>query len=229
MIAKRWLYSQLLDPYLWPDEITELLIASQFSCDKIDNPSQPQTGFFRFLHLLSTANWKTDLILLNFNDELTKENVEKLELDFVSHRDKFPPLTLITSNGEADSHTIWTKSKPTIEILARATLLARHTINHIANSLFSSFDASVSVNDFHQFIHRINERILLQSLFKASTDGYDLIINLNRMEVRDSLVHDFDRPLMSIKKKKPFIPHADYNPVASYLRELRVRISRTRE
>lgn len=144
MIAKRWLYSQLLDSYSWPDDCTELLIAYQFSCDKIDNPAQPQTGFFRFLHLLSTANWKTDLILLNFNNELTKEYVEKLELDFVSHRDTFPPLTIITSSVESNSHTIWTKSKPTIEVLARVTLLARYAINLISSSIFNSFDAGVS-------------------------------------------------------------------------------------
>lgn len=157
MIAKRWLYSQLLDSHCWPDECTELLVAHQFACDKIDNPTQPQTGFFRFLHLLATANWKTDLILLNFNDELPKEYIERFELDFVSRRDSFPPLTIVTSNGEADAHTLWTQAKPTIQVLARVTLLARHAIALIADSLFESFapDVSLPLSTRTEFSSRI--------------------------------------------------------------------------
>lgn len=138
MIAKRWLYSQLIDAYNWPDECTEFIVTHQFSCDKSDNPTQPQTGFFRFLHMLATTNWRTDLVLLNFNGELKKEYIEKLEVDFVSHRDSFPPLSIVTSNGEPDSHTIWTKMAPSIAILARVTHLARHAIRVIETSALSS-------------------------------------------------------------------------------------------
>lgn len=143
LIAKRWLASQLLDTYLWPDEITELLIAYQFTCDKSDNPTQPQTAFFRFLHLLANADWSTDLILLNFNDELTKDYIEKFEVKYVSERDNFPPLTILTSNGTNDSHTIWTETEPTVEILARVTLLAKYAINIVQETLFNDFSVEV--------------------------------------------------------------------------------------
>lgn len=47
-IAKRWLYSQMIDSYLWPDECTELLIAEMFLKNHPMEPScQPQTGFLR--------------------------------------------------------------------------------------------------------------------------------------------------------------------------------------
>lgn len=62
-----------------------------------------------------------------------------------------------------------------------------------------------------------------QPLFHATLDGYDLVIKLHKKKVNDWLGHDFTKPLVSIQQRKPFIPHADYNPVASYLHELRVR------
>lgn len=47
-IAKRWLYSQLIDSYLWPDECTELLIAEMFLKNyPMEASFQPQTGFLR--------------------------------------------------------------------------------------------------------------------------------------------------------------------------------------
>lgn len=71
MIAKRWLYSQLIDPGLWPDECTELLIASQYmKMGAQANTCQPQTGFFRFLHLLANTDWQTEMVVLQFNEEL---------------------------------------------------------------------------------------------------------------------------------------------------------------
>lgn len=143
LMAKRWLYSQLVDEFLWPNECTEFLVAHQYIHGNVNNPTQPQTAFFRFLHQLANCNWKTDLFLLNFNCELTKAYIEKLETKFISDRDSYPPLTIITSNGEPDSHTLWSKKAPTIEILARVTLLARRAINLIDKSVFDDFLAVV--------------------------------------------------------------------------------------
>lgn len=142
-MVKRWLYSQLIDSYLWPDECTELLVADQFIDGNVNNPTQPQTAFFRFIHQLANCNWKTDLFVLNFNDELQTDYIEKLETKFISDRDSFPPLTIITSHGEPDSHTVWSKKAPTVEILARVTLLARHAINVVKRSIFDDFMAEV--------------------------------------------------------------------------------------
>lgn len=47
-MAKRWLYSQLIDNYLWPDECTELIIAEMFLKNfPMEPPTSPQTAFFR--------------------------------------------------------------------------------------------------------------------------------------------------------------------------------------
>lgn len=144
LIAKRWLYSQLLDQTLWPDECTEMLAAHQYQYSKVNAPQQPQTGFFRFLHMLAHTNWKTDLVLLNFNDDISTDAVAKLETKFIAERDSFPPLCIATSCGEADKHIVWTRKVPTVEVLARVTLLARHAIASVQQHVFDDFDAKVS-------------------------------------------------------------------------------------
>ncbi len=47
-LAKRWLYSQLIDSYLWPEECTELIIAGMYlKSYPMEPSSSPQTGFLR--------------------------------------------------------------------------------------------------------------------------------------------------------------------------------------
>lgn len=71
MIAKRWLYSQLIDDGQWPEECTELLIASQFLKTAVKFISNaPQMAFIRFLHLLANTDWKSELVLVNFNNAM---------------------------------------------------------------------------------------------------------------------------------------------------------------
>lgn len=203
LLAKRWLYSQLIDPFLFDETCTELLVAHQYyNTIASDSAAQPQAAFIRFLHMLAHTNWNTELILLNFNNDLSREYVEKLEMEFISTRSAFPPLCIITSMGEADKHTIWSKKTPSVEILARITLLARHAIKLVQQTIFKEFVAD--------------------PFFTASMEGYNLIINFNRRHLRQTLVHEFSNNSQKlIRQKKPFIPIADMNPVESYLNELR--------
>lgn len=202
LLAKRWLNSQLIDPFLFDDTCTELLVAHQYyNAIASDPPTQPQTAFIRFLHMLAHTNWSTELILLNFNDDLSREYIEKLEMDFISTRSAFPPLSIITSMGETDKHVVWTKDSPSVEILARVTLLARHAIKLIEKTIFKEF--------------------LADPLFTPSMEGYNLIINLNRKHLRDNLVHEFSNKQKQCRQRRPFIPISDLNPVNSYLDELR--------
>lgn len=204
LIAKRWLYSQLIDSFLFNDICTELLVAHQYYNSSVcEPPTQPQTAFIRFLYTLAHTNWQTEMILINFNNELSRDYIEKLEMSFISDRSLFPSLCIITSNGETDKHTVWSTNKnPSVEILARITLLAKHAIKFIQQTIFKEFSAN--------------------TLFVASLDGYDLIINLNKKHLRDAMVHNYLRSNDSaLHQRKPFIPMSDYNPIESYLHELR--------
>lgn len=193
----------MIDSSLFNDICTELLVAHQYFNTTANQPSiQPQTAFIRFLCTLSNTNWNAEMFLLNFNNDLSREYIEKLEMEFISKRDSFPPLCIITSNGESDKHTTWSEKIPSVEILARVTLLARHTMKLIEQSIFNDFVAA--------------------PLYSASMDGYDLVIHLNKRELRDALIHNYNRPSNVIcRQRKPFIPMSDFNPAQSYLHELR--------
>lgn len=69
LLAKRWLATQLLDDGLWPDMATELLVAHLFQQRYAPQSiAAPQTGFIRFLQLLSHSDFNGELFLLNFNN-----------------------------------------------------------------------------------------------------------------------------------------------------------------
>lgn len=73
-LAKRWMSSQLLDTYHFPEMCIELLVASLYLMpEPYESPNQPQLGFFRFLHILAHTNWQTEPVILNLNAEMTSE------------------------------------------------------------------------------------------------------------------------------------------------------------
>lgn len=156
-MAKRWLYSQLIDPFLWPDECTELLVASLYL--KQDPTLQPQAGFLRFLHCLSSTDWSKELVLLNFNEEIPDEKVEELEKQFIERRDSFPPLAIVTS-CDANKFGLLSKAAPSQEVLNRVVMLARVVISQIEEN-FSLVRSKVHI------------------FYQPSYTGYDLIIKLN--------------------------------------------------
>lgn len=151
-MAKRWLYSQLIDPFLWPDECTELLVAALYLKQ---NPTlQPQAGFLRFLHYLANTDWSKELVLLNFNEEIPDEKVEELEKQFIDRRDNFPPLAIVTS-CDADKFGLLAKAAPTQEVLNRVVMLAKAVIKQIEEN-FSLVRSKVHVR--HQITKQNNKQ-----------------------------------------------------------------------
>ncbi|XP_055379758.1 nucleolar protein 6 [Condylostylus longicornis] len=202
MIAKRWLNSQLIDSYLWPDECTELLVAYQFlKSNSLPNPCQPQIGFLRFLNLLTTMNWQTDMFILNFNDDMTQQEIADLEEKFSTKRDTFPLLFIATSFDEKRYGTWWGKTAPNIHILCRVVTLAKHALEILQTMYLSG-------NKLH-----------INSLFLPSFDGYDVIIKLNKDIVQKCTVHKLSEIISASNKK--IVPTAGFNHVLLGLSELR--------
>ena len=74
-LVKRWISSHLLDHFHVSEECIELLVASLYLKPQPHKPPcQPQVAFFRYHYLMATTNWNTECIILNFNDELTRES-----------------------------------------------------------------------------------------------------------------------------------------------------------
>lgn len=71
-LIKRWLRSQLIDNYHFPDLAIDLLNASLYmqSAPYVAS-SLPQIGFLRFLKFFSEFDFNNQLIVINFNEKLT--------------------------------------------------------------------------------------------------------------------------------------------------------------
>ncbi|XP_037956173.1 nucleolar protein 6 isoform X2 [Teleopsis dalmanni] len=207
MIAKRWLHSQLIDDGLWPEECTELLIASQFT--RTNSPqviTSAQMGFIRYLHLLAHTDWNAELFLLNFNNALDENKISEIEYQFHATREKFPSLCIITAYDQKHYGYLWsTSTKPNANVLARVTILARQALAIIESSLLS-----------------IDEIFIKPSkLFTASNQGYNLIIQLKPDMVPNTMATDFGSPFTAMGKPNWRLPLADTNFVKAAVQKLR--------
>lgn len=73
-LIKRWLNSQLIDDSHLPNIIISLLNASLFlNSAPFLEPGLPQVAFFRFLHMLANYDWNLQLVIINFNNEITRK------------------------------------------------------------------------------------------------------------------------------------------------------------
>jgi U3 small nucleolar RNA-associated protein 22 len=145
-MAKRWLNSQLIDSHLWPEECTELIMASIFLKTDVQRaPVQPQTGFFKFLHFLAQTDFNTDMVIVNFNDELKREELEVLDTKFINARSSFPALSVVTS-CDFGKQGLWTKKAPILPVLNRVAMLAKSALETINTSVLHLDDAVVKVS-----------------------------------------------------------------------------------
>ncbi|XP_052891301.1 nucleolar protein 6 [Anopheles moucheti] len=205
-IAKRWLYSQLIDPYLWPDECTELLLAAIYLNQPLQPPVQPQAGFMRWLQFVASTDWSKDMIVINLNDELSNETIDELEKQFYERRQTFPPLTIITP-CDAGKYGLFGRRAPTAEILNRVTLLAQ------------SATQLIEMN-----IRTLRNKI--QNFFVPSMEGYNVIIHLDStivvpIGIRSSHAVGIQKTPSLFAKSFDKEPAAGFDPVRFYLRELR--------
>ncbi|KAL7016232.1 hypothetical protein ACKWTF_009968 [Chironomus riparius] len=204
-IAKRWLYSQMIDSYLWPDECTELLVAEMFLKNHPVEPScQPQIGFLRFLQHLATFSFENDMVVVNFNDDMDAEQIDELEVNFRKNRKNFPPIFIATSCDSSHQYGIWSTRAPSIYILKRVQLLAQCSVQIVAEN-FTKLNMNV-----------------VKDLFTTSLEGYNLFIHLNDKYIKkvDIVRYNFTnfKPVQ-LDQKMAFSGGIDF--VDTFLKELR--------
>lgn len=204
-IAKRWLYSQMIDSFLWPDECTELIVAEMIlKSVPMAAPLQPQTGFLRFLHQLANVNYENEMVTVNFNEDLSSEQLEELEENFRKSRKRFPPLFIVTS-CDFNNHGIWSAKAPSLNLLQRVRMLAKHSIDIIGENF-----TKLTLN-------------IVKDLFTPSLAGYDMLIELNQEFVKrhDVVLSNFStfKPVQYDDEK--FSPPAGVDFVQSFLNEIR--------
>ncbi|EDV49121.2 nucleolar protein 6 [Drosophila erecta] len=207
LLAKRWLATQLLDDGLWPDMATELLVAHLFQQRYAPQSiAAPQTGFIRFLQLIAHSDFNGELFLLNFNNSWQDQQIADLEHNYRSNRQSFPPLTVATSYDIQHAGRLWTSDQsPSQRVLGHVTRLARHGLDIVETSLMSK--------DL-RFVRPAQ-------LFRASNEGYDLVIQFKPDLVPNTLSYDLGSPFVSFSQPNFHLPRAGSDYIARIVGQLR--------
>ncbi|XP_077418497.1 nucleolar protein 6 isoform X2 [Vanacampus margaritifer] len=209
-LAKRWLGAQLFS-----DDITEdtadLLVASLFlQPAPFTPPGSPQVGFLRFLHLLSSFDWRNNPLVVNLNKQLTAADYTEIKNDFMASREFLPVMFIATPKDKNVS--MWTKQAPTVQMLQRVVMVAAESLKVLEHQLM---DGS-QIQD-------------VRVVMRPPLEAYDVLIHLNPKQVPllsqavDTPAVNFSRGVITgnVGSLGGRMPVVDYNPVTLYLAELR--------
>uniref|UniRef100_H3CDV3 Nucleolar protein 6 n=1 Tax=Tetraodon nigroviridis TaxID=99883 RepID=H3CDV3_TETNG len=208
-LAKRWLGAQLLSDDV-TEETADLLVASLFLHPApFTPPGSPQVGFLRFLHLLSSFDWNSPLIV-NLNTQLTAADYTEIKNDFMASRESLPVMFIATPQDKKAS--MWTKRAPSIQMLQRVGALAAESLKVLERQLMDG--------------EQIQD---VKVVLRPPLDMYDVLIHLNPKQVPllsqavDPPILNFSRGVISgaVGPAGGALPVIDYNPVSLYLAELR--------
>ncbi|KAG7481304.1 hypothetical protein MATL_G00065380 [Megalops atlanticus] len=209
-LAKRWLGAQLFSGDI-SEDVADLLVASLFlQPAPFTPPGSPQVGLLRFLHLLSTFDWKNSPLVVNLNGQLTAADYTEIRNDFIASRETLPVMFIATPKDKKLS--IWTKSGPSVQMLQRLIVVAAESLRVLEKQLMDPSQTQ-------------DVRVAL----RPPLDAYDVLIHLNPKQVPlltqavDPPHATFSRGTMpgSVPSCGGALPVIDFNPVGRYLAELR--------
>ncbi|XP_046821739.1 nucleolar protein 6 [Vespa crabro] len=208
-LTKRWLSAHLLDDHHMPNVAVELILASMYLMpEPYRHAHMPQVGFLRVLEIFAREYWNTDPVIVNFNDEMSKEEIIEVETLFGKSRDTLPPLFISTPYDQQGS--LWTRKAPTVLILNRICLLAQESLKLFEQQLYTKMILDC------------------KSLFRSPISEYDCLIHLKpllnprRLQAIDL---NEEHPVVEWHPYKPHslekIPVIDFDPIQYFLKELR--------
>ncbi|CAF0704690.1 unnamed protein product [Brachionus calyciflorus] len=209
-LAKRWLSSQFLLEY-FEDEAVDLLCASLF-VNSFEPPRSIITGFIQFLNLIANYDWKNQLLLVNFNNELKKQQILDMQLKFQENRSQLQPVFILTPYDSRDKGSIWTIEKPNIQQFCRTVILAKQSLPKIKNSILN-FESTDS----------------FKNIFRPNIEIYDVIINLKpsycvkayqKVDICKGTFLPHYRAYDANDSDKT-LPVVGFDPVEFYVKELR--------
>ncbi|XP_069482963.1 nucleolar protein 6 [Ambystoma mexicanum] len=209
-LVKRWISAQLLSDSI-SDESMDLLVAFLFLHPApFTPPSSPQVGFIRFLRLLTTFDWKNEPLIVNLNQDIKDVEYAEIRNYFIAARAHLPVMFICTPKDRKES--VWTKEKPTAQILQRLIVLSIDSVYALTKQLMDPLGE-------HD----------MKLIFRPPLDCYDVLIHLNpkqiprHREAVDKPVKSFFRGMLNSDApvKTFFLPVVDYDPVQLYLSELR--------
>ena len=170
-------------------------------------------AFLRFLQLIAYRDWHNQPLFINFNGQMSPEELREADASIAGNRSQLPALVLVTPYDP--SGIAFTRHDPPVAVWSRLMLLATESLKLLERQLVDG------IGD------------VLQS-FRPPLEHYDVVIHLKRGLVARRL-HTFDAPSdkkirrfdpseaddPKKKKKTLNLPVIDYEPVDRLLSELR--------
>ncbi|XP_072386893.1 nucleolar protein 6 [Diabrotica undecimpunctata] len=206
-LIKRWLRAHLLDEFHISDLVINLLAASLYLNENSPNPVTPQKSFLRFLKFLSETDFTLYLVIVNFNEDLSKDDIATIESEVTNNRNSFPNLCIVTPY---DHFSTITKNAPSKQILNRIKLLATESLKFIDQIIVGQNNVGIKelfIPNFQGF----NVLIYIKRLFNSRRhEQIALSAVQNRTVVEKYAPNNYDR-----------IPIVNFDPVADYLKTLR--------
>ncbi|CAF0827834.1 unnamed protein product [Rotaria sordida] len=206
-LFKRWLSSQLLLYHFDPINADLLCCYIFLHSAPFVPPKSMLTGFCRILRLLRDYDWINEPLIINFNHELTKEQIFEMQTQFKIERSNLPALCLMSSVAFHDNQ------KPNVPILKRVIQLAKEALAYLETNNSDS----------------------MKFLFRPSLNSYDVIIMLNPLQcprayqavdhVISEITYTTRKKLIdndqTINDNKKCLSIVDYDPAQLFVNELR--------
>lgn len=205
-LVKMWRDSHLLSDHI-SDELIELLTIRIFvHPHPWSVPGSIITGFLRTLTYISKWDWRSEPLILDFNGEMSSQDIDAIRLRFEAWRKIDPAMNRVAmfaaSNIDRDG-IIWTEMGPSKVIAARFTSLAK-----AACKLAKEQGLDIQP----------------KALFTASMEEYDFVIHLSQKFVQNQAGEDrktaalFKNLQVQKVQEKSLI---GFKPVQCFIEELR--------
>lgn len=166
-LMKKWRDCHLLSPHI-EDELIELMTIKTFvHPHPWPVPNNVTTGFLRTLAWVANWDWRTEPLIIDFNHELSAQNIEDINLRYKGWRKVDSGMNrvamFVASNIDPDGVS-WTEQGP----------------SKVAAARFSSLATSA-----HNLAKKQGLNLNPETLFATSTADYDFIVHINHAYVQN--------------------------------------------
>lgn len=185
-LMKKWRDAHLLSSHI-PDELIELLVIRTFvHPSPWQAPGSLNSAFIRTLAFIASWNWQSDPLIVDFDSELNKDDIEAIHADFEAWRNIDPRMNRVAifaaSNIDREGIT-WTDHRPAKVIASRFTKLAEAVIETIKEKGLSLEPEILFVPSLHEydFVVYLKDEVAMGTMKKSSFK------NLQAEALRDPL------------------------------------------
>lgn len=211
-LVKRWMSCHLMTDHI-SDHALDLIVAHLFiHPEPYSEPASSLCGFRRFLMLMSTHNWKELPLMVNFNNQLKVDEINKLTETVKDNRAKYSPLVITTPFDKLSSP--WTKTDPTPELLDLLVRICTKGLHFFNKNILENFQV-------------LDE---LKALFRPNFKTFDLLIKLHSHVVQNFFMSIDPPKNFRLVGKEPVsnqpsafkvMPIVDLNVTEQYVKLLR--------